>query len=63
MSENHPSPNRVVSQDRNGRLRERTRSEEWADRGAAVTVKESTFKKWNNFNSSNKEGCQGFSIW
>lgn len=42
LGENLP-PNRHVSQERNGRLRDRTRSEEWAERGAAVVaVKEST---------------------
>lgn len=39
MQENHPS-SRNVSQDRNGRHRDRTRSEEWAERGAAVLVQE-----------------------
>ena len=39
MQENHPS-SRNVSQDRNGRHRDRTRSEEWADRGAALLVRE-----------------------
>ena len=39
LQENHPS-SRKISQDRNGRHRDRTRSEEWADRGAAILVRE-----------------------
>jgi 3-phosphoinositide dependent protein kinase-1 len=60
MSGNHSSPNRVVSQDRNGRLRDRTRSEEWADRGAAVAVKESTSRNGTTSTRVIKKGVKDF---
>ena len=59
MSENHP-PNRVVSQDRNGRLRDRTRSEEWADRGAAVVVQESASRNATTSTRVIKKGVRDF---
>jgi hypothetical protein len=60
MSENPPPPNRVASQDRNGRLRDRTRSEEWADRGSAVTVKESTSRNGATSTRVIKKGVKDF---
>ena len=51
---------RNVSQDRTGRLRDRTRSEEWADRGAALTVKETTNRKGATTSRVVKKGVKDF---
>jgi hypothetical protein len=59
MSENRPS-NKYVPQERNGRLRERTRSEEWADRGSAVVVKETTSKNGTTTARVIKKGVKDF---
>ena len=59
MTENQP-PNAYVSQERNGRHRDRTRSEEWADRGAAVTVQESTNRNGDTTTRVIKKGVRDF---
>ena len=51
---------RNVSQDRTGRLRDRTRSEEWADRGAALTVKETTNRNGAATTRVVKKGVKDF---
>lgn len=53
-------PERNVSQDRTGRLRDRTRSEEWADRGAALVVKETTSRNGATTNRVVKKGVKDF---
>jgi Protein kinase domain len=58
LIENQP-PNKHVSQDRMG-LRERTRSEEWADRGAALTVKETTGRNGQTTTRVIKKGVKDF---
>lgn len=59
MTENQ-APNAYVSQERNGRQRDRTRSEEWADRGAAMTVQETTHRNGATTTRVIKKGVRDF---
>ena len=60
MRENLVGSERNLSQDRMGRLRDQTRSEEWADRGAGVTVKETTNRNGATTARVVKKGVKDF---
>lgn len=58
-NENNPSV-RNLGQDRNGRLRDRTRSEEWAERGSAVVVQETRNQNGETTEQVIKKGVKDF---
>jgi len=58
-NENNPSV-RNLGQERNGRLRDRTRSEEWADRGSAVVVQETRNQNGETTEQVIKKGVKDF---
>lgn len=59
-SESTLPSNKYVSQDRNGRLRDRTRSEEWPERGSAVVIRETTARNGATMTKVIKKGVKDF---
>jgi len=59
MAENQ-QPHRHASQERMGRQRDRTRSEEWADRGSAILLREQPNRNGGTTNRVIKKGVKDF---